>query len=64
MHMSEDMFCINLKDRENATNFAAKVWRVGESLVITIPRAYVEKLKIREGDVLDVAVKVLKHVQR
>jgi hypothetical protein len=62
--MSEDMFCINLKDRENVANFAAKVWRAGESLVITIPRAYTEKLRLREGDILDVAIKVLKHVQR
>jgi len=54
------MFCINFKDRENAANFAAKVWRVGESLVITIPKTYAEKLRLREGDILDVAVKVLK----
>jgi len=58
------MFCINLEDRENIANFAARVWRVGESLVITIPKTYVEKLGLREGDILDVAIKVLKRIQR
>jgi bifunctional DNA-binding transcriptional regulator/antitoxin component of YhaV-PrlF toxin-antitoxin module len=58
--MSEDMFCIDLRDKENVANFAARVWRAGESLVITIPKTYVEKLRLREGDILDVAVKVLK----
>jgi len=58
------MFCIDLRDKENVANFAARVWRAGESLVITIPKTYVEKLRLREGDILDVAVKVLKRVQR
>ena len=63
MRMSEDMFCVGLRDKDVA-NFATRVWRVGESLVITIPRAYVEKLKLKEGDILDVAIRVLKRVQR
>lgn len=62
--MSEETFCIDLRDKENTANFAAKVWRAGESLVITIPRAYAEKLKLKEGDILDIAVKVLKRVSR
>jgi antitoxin component of MazEF toxin-antitoxin module len=62
--VSEETFCIDLKDRENTASFAARVWRAGESLVITIPRAYVERLRLKEGDVLDVAIKVLKRVHR
>ena len=62
--MSEEALCIDLRDRENTANFAARVWRAGESLVVTIPRTYAERLRLREGDVLDVAIKVLKRVHR
>jgi bifunctional DNA-binding transcriptional regulator/antitoxin component of YhaV-PrlF toxin-antitoxin module len=60
----KETLCIDLSDRENAANFAAKVWRAGESLVITIPRAYAERLRLKEGDVIDVVIKVLKRVYR
>ena len=60
----ETHFCIDLGDKENVANFVAKVWRAGESLVITIPRAYAEKLKLKEGDIVDIAIRVLKHVHR
>lgn len=62
--MSEELFCIDMRDRENTANFAARVWRAGESLVVTVPRAYAERLRLREGDVLDVAIRVLKRVQK
>jgi len=58
--MNEETFCIDLRDRENTANFAARVWRAGESLVITIPRAYAERLRLRDGDIVDIAIKVLK----
>jgi len=60
----ETRLCIDLGDEESATNFAARVWRAGESLVITIPRAYAERLKLKEGDVADIAIRVLKHAHR
>jgi antitoxin component of MazEF toxin-antitoxin module len=62
--MSEETFCIDLGDRGNAASFAARVWRAGESLVVTVPKTYAERLRLREGDVVDVAIKVLKRVVR
>jgi bifunctional DNA-binding transcriptional regulator/antitoxin component of YhaV-PrlF toxin-antitoxin module len=62
--LSEETFCIDLRDKENTANFAARVWRAGESLVITIPRAYAETLKLKEGDIVDAAIRVLKRVHR
>jgi len=62
--MSEEVFCIDLRDKENTASFATKIQRVGDTLAIVIPRTYVERLRLREGDVVDVAVKVLKRQGR
>jgi bifunctional DNA-binding transcriptional regulator/antitoxin component of YhaV-PrlF toxin-antitoxin module len=61
--VNEEMFCIDLRDKENTASFATRVQRAGDSLAIVIPRAYAEKLRLREGDVLDVAIRVLRRVR-
>lgn len=37
--------------------FDVRVWKAGNSLVVTIPLPTVEKFKIKEGDLLEVTIK-------
>ena len=36
----------------------SKLWKTGNSLVITIPLPIVEKFKLKESDVIEVALKL------
>jgi len=42
------------------SKFDKKLWRVGSSIVITIPADTIEKLKLRAGEILEVAIRRMK----
>lgn len=37
--------------------FDAKVWKSGNSLVITVPLPTIERFKIKEGDLLEITIR-------
>jgi len=39
------------------SKFDKKIWKIGGSVVVTIPSDTVEKLSLKEGDILEVAIK-------
>jgi antitoxin component of MazEF toxin-antitoxin module len=42
---------------EYESKFDKKIWKVGGSVVITIPADTMEKLGLHEGEILEVAIK-------
>ena len=39
------------------SQFDKKLWRTGSSIVITIPADTIEKLKLKEGEIIEVAIR-------
>ena len=46
-----------MSDKQIERTLDSKVWKCGNSFVITIPLSTVEKFKIKEGDILEVTIK-------
>ena len=39
------------------SKFDKKLWKTGSSIVITIPADTIEKLKLKEGEILEIAIR-------
>tara|TARA_Y100000034_G_scaffold116304_1_gene154474 strand:- start:658 stop:804 length:147 start_codon:yes stop_codon:yes gene_type:complete len=42
------------------SKFDKKLWRTGSSIVITIPIDTIEKLELKEGEIIEVAIRRMK----